>query len=174
MPIFRVKSVKIYTGQKKFTPVYSWLSWQISGMGTGPTQWRTISSLVTSSTPSLAEDLLFLKSWTVPFCLNLFKSLFNNFLRLGGEELISPQVWLHAAHSQEEILSFVTFAFFYSSGKPWAKCRQNHASWYHHKLFGDQPKTTGQRSNTCDDWGCHFPVLGHNPSSFHPFWSTRI
>ena len=32
MPIFRVKSVKIYTGQKKFTRVYSWLSWQISGM----------------------------------------------------------------------------------------------------------------------------------------------
>ena len=32
MPIFRVKSVKIYTGQKKFTRVYSWLSWQIWGM----------------------------------------------------------------------------------------------------------------------------------------------
>ena len=32
MPIFCVKSVKVYTGQKKFTRVYSWLSWQISGM----------------------------------------------------------------------------------------------------------------------------------------------
>ena len=32
MPIFRVKSVKIYTGQKKFTRIYSWRSWQISGM----------------------------------------------------------------------------------------------------------------------------------------------
>ena len=32
MPIFRVKSVKIYTGQKKFTRRYSWRSWQISGM----------------------------------------------------------------------------------------------------------------------------------------------
>ena len=32
MPIFRVKSVKIYTSQKKFTRVYSWLSWQIWGM----------------------------------------------------------------------------------------------------------------------------------------------
>ena len=32
MPIFCAKSVKIYTGQKKFTRVYSWLSWQISGM----------------------------------------------------------------------------------------------------------------------------------------------
>ena len=32
MPIFCVKSVKIYTSQKKFTRVYSWLSWQISGM----------------------------------------------------------------------------------------------------------------------------------------------
>ena len=33
MPIFRVKSVKIYTGQKKFTREFSWLSWQIWGMG---------------------------------------------------------------------------------------------------------------------------------------------
>ena len=32
MPIFRVKSVKIYTGQKKITQIYSWGSWQISGM----------------------------------------------------------------------------------------------------------------------------------------------
>ena len=32
MPIFCVKSVKIYTGQKFFTQVYSWLSWQIWGM----------------------------------------------------------------------------------------------------------------------------------------------
>ena len=29
---FRVKSVKIYTGQKKFTQTCSWGSWQISGM----------------------------------------------------------------------------------------------------------------------------------------------
>ena len=32
MPIFCVKSVKIYTGQKKFTRVYPWLPWQIWGM----------------------------------------------------------------------------------------------------------------------------------------------
>ena len=32
MPIFRVKSVKIYTGQKKLTRVYPWLPWQIWGM----------------------------------------------------------------------------------------------------------------------------------------------
>ena len=32
MPIFRVKSVKIYTSQKKFTRELSWLSWQIWGM----------------------------------------------------------------------------------------------------------------------------------------------
>ena len=32
MSIFRFKSAKIYTGQKKFTQVYSWLSWQIWGM----------------------------------------------------------------------------------------------------------------------------------------------
>ena len=32
LPIFCVKSVKIYTGQKKFTRTCSWGSWQISGM----------------------------------------------------------------------------------------------------------------------------------------------
>ena len=32
MPIFRVKSVKIYTGQKKFTRTPSARPWQISGM----------------------------------------------------------------------------------------------------------------------------------------------
>ena len=32
MPIFRVKSAKIYTSQKKFTRVYPWLLWQIWGM----------------------------------------------------------------------------------------------------------------------------------------------
>ena len=32
MPIFCVKSVKIYTRQKKFTREFSWLSWQIWGM----------------------------------------------------------------------------------------------------------------------------------------------
>ena len=37
MPIFRVKSVKIYTGPKKFTRIYSWRSWQISGMVTTST-----------------------------------------------------------------------------------------------------------------------------------------
>ena len=32
MPIFCVKSIKIYTGQKKFTRVYPWDLWQIWGM----------------------------------------------------------------------------------------------------------------------------------------------
>ena len=34
MPIFCVKPVKIYTGQKNFTWIYSWRSWQIWGMET--------------------------------------------------------------------------------------------------------------------------------------------
>ena len=38
MPIFRVKSVKIYTGQKKFTRVYPWNPWQIRGM-----RWSKVS-----------------------------------------------------------------------------------------------------------------------------------
>ena len=32
LPNFRIKSVKVYTGQKKFTRIYSWGSWQIWGM----------------------------------------------------------------------------------------------------------------------------------------------
>ena len=32
MPIFCVKSVKFYTGQKKFTRIYPWDPWQIWGM----------------------------------------------------------------------------------------------------------------------------------------------
>ena len=32
MTIFRVKSVKIYAGQKKFTWIYLWCSWQIWGI----------------------------------------------------------------------------------------------------------------------------------------------
>ena len=32
MPIFCVESVKIYTGQKRFTRIYLWDPWQISGM----------------------------------------------------------------------------------------------------------------------------------------------
>ena len=35
MPIFRVKSVNIYTGQKKFTRIYPWDPWQIWGMPGG-------------------------------------------------------------------------------------------------------------------------------------------
>ena len=33
LTIFRVKSVKIYTGQKYFTRIYPWDPWQIWGMG---------------------------------------------------------------------------------------------------------------------------------------------
>ena len=39
MLIFRVKSVKIYTGQKKFTRVYPWDPWQIWGMGQSGQKW---------------------------------------------------------------------------------------------------------------------------------------
>ena len=44
----------------------------------------TIASLVTFSTPSLAEGLLLRKSWTVPCFLNFFKSLVHDCHRLGG------------------------------------------------------------------------------------------
>ena len=39
LPIFCVKSVKIYTGQKKCTREFSWLSWQIWGMSRGRLPW---------------------------------------------------------------------------------------------------------------------------------------
>ena len=50
----------------------------------------TIASLVTSSTPSLAEGLLLCKSWTVPCSLNLFNSLVHDCHRLGVD--LSPSV----------------------------------------------------------------------------------
>ena len=46
MPIFRVKSVKIYTGQKKFTRVYPWLPWQIWGMGRHKKIWIMIYAFI--------------------------------------------------------------------------------------------------------------------------------
>ena len=45
MPIFCVKSVKIYTGQKKFTWVYSWDPWQIWGMGDVWHGWQSCDTL---------------------------------------------------------------------------------------------------------------------------------
>ena len=54
MPIFRVKSVKIYTGQKKFTREYPWDPWQIWGM-------RRILSFCVDSEQE--EALKFLPSW---------------------------------------------------------------------------------------------------------------
>ena len=53
----------------------------------------TIASLVTFSTPSLAEGLLFPKSWTVSCSLNFFNSLVKDCHSLGGGALICPQVW---------------------------------------------------------------------------------
>ena len=44
MPIFRVKSVKIYTGQKKFTRVYPWDPWQIRGMVTDKWKYKAKNS----------------------------------------------------------------------------------------------------------------------------------
>ena len=50
MPIFRVKSVKIYTGQKKFTRVYPWYLWQIRGMVTASFKTRKLQFLASEQT----------------------------------------------------------------------------------------------------------------------------
>ena len=51
----------------------------------------TLSLFVTSSTPSLAEGLLFRRSWTVPFNLNLFQDPVqgSSLIRWGGVDLSS-------------------------------------------------------------------------------------
>ena len=51
-PIFRVKSVKIYTSQKNFTRVYPWRPWQILGMSTikSTSTVKSISTIQSSST----------------------------------------------------------------------------------------------------------------------------
>ena len=76
MPIFRVKSVKIYTGQKKFTRICSWGSWQISGMM--PTSHegenhgncsKTMSSSPSKSRPG--RGVVFRQDKPRPLCLEM-------------------------------------------------------------------------------------------------------
>ena len=52
----------------------------------------TMSSLQTSSTPSLEDGLRFLRSCTVPFVLNFLISLFRDLLEEGGGALATPHV----------------------------------------------------------------------------------
>ena len=75
MPIFCVKSVKIYTGQKKFTRTYSWRSWQISGMYTATIKshanddsWFThniwsLEHLVTSKILDISANIILWSGW---------------------------------------------------------------------------------------------------------------
>ena len=64
MPNFRVKSLKIYTGQKKITRICSWGSWQISGMKI-PFKWiihsqNTLSIIVVfAQSPKSVERAVF-------------------------------------------------------------------------------------------------------------------
>ena len=64
LTIFCVKSVKIYTGQKKFTRTCSWGSWQISGMKI-PFKWiihsqNTLSIIVVfAQSPKSVERAVF-------------------------------------------------------------------------------------------------------------------
>ena len=53
----------------------------------------TIASLVTFSTPSLAEGLLLRKSWTVPCFLNFFKSPRLSSVRWGSVDLSLSVAW---------------------------------------------------------------------------------
>ena len=64
LPIFRFKSVKIYTGQKKFTRIYSWRSWQIWGMC--PTQ-------------SFTESEHDAKKWTTIVCICSEEKIYISF-----------------------------------------------------------------------------------------------
>ena len=61
MPIFRVKSVKIYTGQKKFTRIYSWRSWQIWGMQTSTL--AIVDRSITNNLKTSSEAHILKKKW---------------------------------------------------------------------------------------------------------------
>ena len=56
----------------------------------------TMSSLQTSSTPSLEDGLRFLRSCKVPLFLNFLRSLYRDLLEAGGGALATPHVG--AAH----------------------------------------------------------------------------
>ena len=90
MPIFCVKSVKIYTGQKKFTRVYSWLSWQIWGM-----------SEIWSRSNAFTVDC-----WILFLTLPLFVS---EKIRHVHQIFVKPE--LHTSDSLVEILRFPYLVF---------------------------------------------------------------
>ena len=54
--------------------------------------WSTMAWFVTGSLPSIAEGLLFLRSCTVPFCLQFFKSLLRGWRWAGGGAFTFPHV----------------------------------------------------------------------------------
>ena len=96
----------------------------------------TTASLVTSSTPSLAEGLLFRKSWTVPCSLNFFNSLVKDCHRLGGGALICPQV--RAGHltmiiqsKKQNVGDYLRayLAWIWAKSAPWILFYSKNALW---------------------------------------------
>ena len=73
MPIFCVESVKIYTGQKKFTRIYPWDPWQISGMTSisdGIFSWNKRYQPVVSKHSCLCAPSTIYDSINFPFSLS--------------------------------------------------------------------------------------------------------
>ena len=104
MPIFRVKSVKIYTGQKKFTRTCPWRPWQIWGMVGSPCSWRLAKG------GQLVRDII---SEQQKACLQ--KSFWSNcrFLicrkaRAAGQPAVSS-AWQAQTHQVAIILHFPLF-----------------------------------------------------------------
>ena len=104
MPIFRVKSVKIYTGQKKFTRTCPWRPWQIWGMVGSPCSWRLTKG------GQLVRDII---SEQQKACLQ--KSFWSNcrFLicrkaRAAGQPAVSS-AWQAQTHQVAIILHFPLF-----------------------------------------------------------------
>ena len=65
MPIICVKSVKNYTGQKKFTRICSWGSWQISGMIRSITFWVGRARVRGKSTGTNKQPLRYTKNYAL-------------------------------------------------------------------------------------------------------------
>ena len=73
MPIFCVKSVKIYTVQKKFTRTYSWGSWQIWGMTVGRAYLCPVGSIQPLSSFVLMLLKFFYLWWSVVIFLSFME-----------------------------------------------------------------------------------------------------
>ena len=117
MPIFRVKSVKIYTGQKNFTRICSWGLWQIWGMH----KLQRINCVFSF----LFYSLSFLNCWTGNYCylLHMVQMTKLWYVILEAAEYVSPD-------SKQELSEWIILLL---EVRRWRRLLSRSINW--HKLW---------------------------------------